>query len=175
MPEDLQALRRRVLDQVDELLAVAEDPGGFADARTEVSGWTPLLHAEHLAKADTASLHQLEAALERSRSGEAGPRAGFVGRILLALRWIPRGVGKAPETSRPGGAERQEIAAELRAVRARIETLEGSLGEIAEGRGRASHPIFGGLTPAQWLRFLWMHHHHHLKIVRDIRKASQER
>jgi hypothetical protein len=30
------------------------------------------------------------------------------------------------------------------------------------------HPYFGGLTPAEWLRFIPVHHHHHLKIVRDI-------
>lgn len=171
MSEDLEALRRRVLDQVDELLAVAEDPGDFPDARTEVSGWTPLLHAEHMARADAGSLHQLESALERGRNDEAGPRGRFLGRLALTTGWIPRGVGKAVESTRPAGAERREVAAELREVRARIEALRDRLDEIALGRSRASHPVFGGLTPAQWLRFLWVHHHHHLKIVRDVRAA----
>lgn len=172
---DLRALHGRVLAQVDELLAVAEDPGDFPGAETAVSGWTPLLHAEHMAKADAASLHQLEAALERSRDGEAGPPGRLSGRALLALGWIPRGLGKAPESARPANAERQQVAADLRAVRARIEALRDRLDEVAAGRGRATHPIFGGLAPAQWLRFLWVHHHHHLKIVHDVRKAWQRR
>lgn len=170
---DLAALHRRILAQVDELLAVAEDPGGFPDARTPASGWTPLLHAEHMAKADAASLHQLESALERSRNGEPGPRGRLVGRAVVALGWVPRGLGKAPVTTTPADSDRRQVAAELRAVRGRIESLRGRLDEIAAGRGRASHPVFGGLTPAQWLRFLWVHHHHHLKIVRDIRGAWQ--
>lgn len=168
---DLAALHGEVLAQVDRWLAIAEDPGDFPVARTAVSGWTPLLHAEHMARADDGSLHQLEAAIERGRTGEAGPRIKLAGRVLLALRWIPRGVGKAPEPSRPVEADRTEVAAALRAVRARVEALRGQLDEVATSRGRASHPIFGGLDPAQWLRFLWTHHHHHLKIVRDIEKA----
>ncbi|HSL84184.1 MAG TPA: DinB family protein [Thermoanaerobaculia bacterium] len=172
---DLEALHREVLGQVDRLLAVADDPGPFPLARTPVSGWSPLQHAEHMAKADEASLHQLDLALARSEDGgpggEAGPRLRLAGRAVLALRWIPRGVGKAPELSRPVQAEREEVAAHLRRVRERIAALGDRLPEIAAGRGRASHSIFGGLTPGEWLRFLWIHHHHHLKIVRDIRKA----
>lgn len=168
---DLAALHERVLAQLDELLAVAEDPGPFPLARTPVSGWCALEHAEHMAKADEASLHQLEEALERSRAGEPGPRIKLAGRVLLALGWIPRGAGKAPETTRPERIDRSRVAAALREVRRRVEAMASSLDEIAGARGRASHPIFGGMTPAQWVRFLWMHHHHHLKIVRDVRKA----
>lgn len=172
---DLGALHGRVVAQVDRFLAIAEDSGGLPSARTAVSSWTPLLHAEHMAKADAASVHQLETALERSRDGGAGPRLRWAGRVILAVGWIPRGVGKAPESSRPAEADRQEVAAELRAVRARIEALRDRLDAIRAGRGRASHPILGGLTPAQWLRFLWIHHHHHLKIVRDIENAWKPR
>jgi hypothetical protein len=168
---DLVALHGEVLAQVDRLLAIAEDPGDFPAAQTDVSGWSPLLHAEHMSKADAASLHQLEAALERGSKGEAGPRINLAGRAVLALGWIPRGVGKAPAPSRPVEADRGEVAEALRAVRGRIDALRGRWDEIAGSRGRASHPIFGGLDPPQWLRFLWIHHHHHLKIVRDIEKA----
>lgn len=168
---DLQILHRRILVQVNELLAVAEDPGPFPLALTPVSGWYALEHAEHMAKADDGALHQLERALERSRSGEPGPRLRLTGRGVLALGWIPRGVGRAPELSRPVRAVRERVAEDLRRVRGEIEALGERLEEIAAGRGRASHPIFGGLTPGQWLRFLWIHHHHHLKIVRDVRRA----
>ena len=169
--DDLAGLHGRALDQLDEILAVAEDPSPFPLARTPVSAWCALEHAEHMAKADDASLHQLEEALERSRAGEPGPRIKLAGRVLLALGWIPRGAGKAPERTRAEGIDRDRVVEGLRHARHRLEALGSSLDEIAGARGRASHPIFGGLTPPQWVRFLWMHHHHHLKIVRDIRKA----
>lgn len=167
---DLTTLHGRILGQIDQLLAIAEDTGGFATAETAVSHWSPLRHAEHLARADRAALHQLESALERG----GGPRPRISGRVCLGLGWIPRGVGKAPQPTRPEGIEPAAIAEELRGVRHHVEALASKLPEIANARGRASHPIFGGLTGAQWLRFLWVHHHHHLKIVRDIRKAHQE-
>lgn len=164
---DLATTHARVLSQIDRLLAIAEDPGDFPDARTDVSRWSPLLHAEHLARAGQGSLGQLEKALER----QDGPRISPAGWLILKLNWIPRGRGKAPATAVPEGTERQPVAAELRTFRERVEALEGRMDEIAAGRGSAFHPIFGGLTPARWVRFLEVHHHHHLKIVEDIRRA----
>ncbi len=166
---DLAALHAQALSQIDELLAVAEDPGPFPTARTPVSAWTALEHAEHMARADDGSLHKLEVALER----EAGPRLKLAGRLVLWLGWIPRGVGKAPATARPDGADRLRVAEALGAARRRLEDVAPILEEAGGSRGRASHPIFGGLTPSEWLRFLTIHHHHHLKIIADIRRAYE--
>lgn len=170
--EPLRPLHREVLEQVDHLIALAEGPGsalnGADRERTPVSRWSPLEHAEHLALADEASLHQLEAALDR----DDGPKGTLVGRLVLLLGWIPRGVGKAPEQTRAEGVDRYEVAERLRAVRERIEALGGRLDEVAAARGRASHPVFRGLTAAQWLKFLSVHHRHHLKIIEDIRRAA---
>jgi hypothetical protein len=52
-----------------------------------------------------------------------------------------------------------------------VRELEPRLGELEAGGGRSRHPLFGGLGGRQWLRFVTVHHHHHLKIVRDIRGA----
>jgi len=166
---DLAALHARALGQIDELLAVAEDPGPFPAARTPASSWSALEHAEHMARADDGALHQLEAALER----DGGPRIKLAGRVVLRLGWIPRGVGKAPATTRPDGADRRRVADALVAARRRLGELAPRLDEIARSRGRASHPIFGGLSAAQWLRFLTVHHHHHLKIIADVRRAYE--
>lgn len=178
----LESLHGRILEQIDELLAVARDPRGFPEARTAVSRWSALDHAEHIAKVDEGSLRQLETALER----DGGPELTFVGRLVLALGWIPRGVGKAPGNTRPNDRDREGadgpdrprdedrhrvVAEQLTDVRSAIEALAGRFDEIAAGRGRATHHVFGGLTAARWVRFLWVHHRHHLKIVRDIRRA----
>ncbi len=165
----LAATHREVLRQVDVLLAVAEDPGPFPQSYTPVSGWCALEHAEHMAQADSGSLHQLDLALTR----DGGPRLRLAGRVVLALGWIPRGAGKAPQPTRPLERDREQVAAALREVRGRIAALGGRLDEIAAARGRASHPIFGGLTSARWLRFLEVHHQHHLKIIDDIRVAFE--
>lgn len=178
----LESLHGRILGQIDELLAVARDPGSFPEARTAVSRWSALDHAEHIAKVDEGSLRQLETALGR----DGGPGLKFVGRLVLWLGWIPRGVGKAPGNMRPADRDRDEaerptpsrdddrrraVAEHLTEVRGAIEALAGRFDEIAAGRGRAGHHVFGGLTPGRWFRFLWVHHRHHLKIVRDIRRT----
>jgi hypothetical protein len=173
----LERTLRRVLDQYDELLAVPRDAGPFPETRTKVSRWTALDHAEHMSKADAASLHQLEAALER----DGGPPPKLLGRLILRLGWIPRGTGKAPGTTRPeepsadaeadAGERRDAVIERLLDDRSRVEALASRLDEIAAAPGRSTHPVFGGLTPARWVRFLWVHHHHHLKIIREIRQA----
>jgi hypothetical protein len=164
---DLAATHRSVLSQIDRLLAIAEDPGEFPHARTDVSRWSPLLHAEHLAKAGQGSLGQLEKAIDR----DGGPAMKPLGWLVLTLKWIPRGRGEAPKDAVPESAEKEPVAAELRAYRERVEALGDRLDEVAAARGSAGHPFFGGLTPARWLRFLEVHHDHHLKIVADIRTA----
>jgi len=163
----LTNLHRQVLDEIDGLLAIARDQDPAVDTVTPVSGWSMLDHVEHLALADEASLHQLEAALER----DSGPPLRLGGRLVLLTGWIPRGVGKAPEPSRPASSGRNAVVARFEAVRQRVEELGGKLSQIGSSRGRASHPVFGGLTAAQWLRFLAIHHHHHRKIIDAIRQA----
>ena len=142
--EALRPLHGRVLAHVDDLIELVEGADEADTVRTPVSGWSALEHAEHLALADEGSLHQLEAALDR----DGGPRGNPIGRIVLRFGWIPRGVGKAPEPAQSQGMAREEIARRLREVRDRIEALGARLDEVAAARGRASHPAFGGLTPA---------------------------
>lgn len=165
----LAPLHREILSQIDTLLGIAEDSGEFPEARTRVSGWSALQHTDHMARADDGALHQLETALER----DGGPRFKLAGRVILGLGWIPRGAGKAPSGTQPEARSREEVAAALHSVRDRVGALGGRLEAIDAARGRASHPVFGGLRPAQWLRFLQVHHHHHLKIVADIRRAYE--
>ena len=59
--------------------------------------------------------------------------------------------------------ERSDIRAILDDTRARLRTHAP-----ARGGNRAPHPHFGGMTARQWTRFLGIHTHHHIKIIRDI-------
>lgn len=166
----LARTRERCLAQIDRFLAVARDDSPVTETLTDVSGWTILQQAEHMALADLGSLRQLEGALERSAAGEPGPRQKWIGRPFLRLGWIPRGRAEAPEGVRPTKLPRSEIVARLEEVRARVEALP--IDQLAEASGRASHPRFGGLTAGQWLHFMTVHHHHHLKLIDDIRRAA---
>jgi hypothetical protein len=166
-PAELAALRAKVLGQLDQWLAIARDESPWTTAPGVVSAWPPLVHAEHMALAGQGSVNQLDKALER----EGGPPIGFMGRLVLLLGWIPRGIGKAPATTAPKHVERVEVTALLEALRTRVTTLD--LERIARGGGRAHHPAFGGFTARQWLRFLDIHHRHHLRIVQDLKRAAR--
>lgn len=166
-PVELVALRTRILDQLDQWLAICRDLRPWTTTAGAVSAWPPLVHAEHMALAGLGSVNQLEKALER----EGGPPIHFFGRLVLLLGWIPRGIGKAPPTTAPRHVLRAEVTALLESLRNRVTELD--LERIARGRGRAHHPAFGGFTARQWFRFLDIHHRHHLRIVRDQRRAAQ--
>jgi hypothetical protein len=166
-PAELAALRAKILGQIDQWLAISRDDRPWTTAPGVVSAWPPLVHAEHMALAGLGSVSQLDKALER----EGGPPIRLMGRLVLLLGWIPRGIGKAPATTAPKHVERVEVTALLEALRTRVTTLD--LERIASGRGRAHHPAFGGFTARQWFRFLDIHHRHHLRIVRDLKNAAR--
>jgi DinB superfamily len=135
-----------------------------------VSGWSVGQQVAHLAKADLRILGDIMVTLD---GGEAGRpthrRMTLTGRVLVGLGWLPRGIAKAPESARPEAGIRPEtVRTMLCEVEALLARAEGERDKLLESRVRIRHPYFGGLTPAQWLRFIPVHHHHHLKIVRDI-------
>ena len=134
-----------------------------------ISGWCPAEHLDHLAKVSTAILRRLSldpAPIDTSLN--------LLGRLVLGLGWIPRGRGKSPKslagTRVNGEALRVSIAEMDRAVA----TID------ADSMARIPHPVvphprFGGLTPAQALRFVAIHNEHHLRIVADIAAARSAR
>lgn len=80
--------------------------------------------------------------------------------LYAPLPW-PRGVRTRPEIDQVcgGGTTPAEFARDV----ARVEAL---VGQLVARRGRAdwpSHPIFGRLSEAAWLRWGWLHLDHHLR------------
>ena len=51
--------------------------------------------------------------------------------------------------------------------------MEKKLDKIAAATGLAGHPMLGGFTSSQWMRFMEIHTKHHLKIIEDIRKKAK--
>lgn len=135
-----------------------------------VSSWCVGQQVDHTLKVAASILERL------GQDGkEPKTPISFEGRVVLALGWIPRGVGKAPELShgvlRPPG----ELRAAMAGVRALVERLRQEPARISHRRRTVRHPRFGGLTPAQALRFAEIHTRHHLKILRDIDRIDRGR
>jgi hypothetical protein len=155
--------------QLDEIQGVLDEGERSLPVRVErVSRWSVGQQIDHLQRVARGGLRVLEAARPPLPRG-----INLVGRTLLGLGWIPRGVGKAPAQVVPADAPPlAELAERLPPLRADFagaccdENLLGSRTPVFR------HPYFGGLTPREALRFLVVHTEHHLKIVRDIRRAA---
>ncbi|MDH3403645.1 MAG: DinB family protein [Acidobacteriota bacterium] len=164
MKRVLERSLRRIERQFDELAAWA--PRG--DVRADrVSGWSIGQHLDHLCKADRSIVARFA-----EPATEPLPPLTLAGRLVLATGWIPRGRGKAPAAVAPELASPAELAAQVLAVRALVTAALGSPERLADPRPVSRHHIFGGLSAARWVRFLAVHHHHHLKIIRDIERAA---
>jgi DinB family protein len=160
--------------QVAEMLAV--DDADLALTVPGVSRWSVGQQLDHLSRVGTNVLTAMGKAVETGTFGEVETRLRmkFVGKALLGAAWFPRGVARAPRSAMPDGAsEPAEIRFRLTAMREAMGTLRGRGAEVLAMRTRMKHPRLGGLTPRQWVRFLFVHQRHHLKIVRDIRRASR--
>ena len=152
----------RVRAQIERMRALARSPK-LSMLRERVSAWSPAEHLDHLAKVTESVVLVLG-------DPDAPPRRrgiNLVGRVVLLVGWIPRGIGKTPERLSGTRASADEIEAALARVSAAFDALPfDRLGTSRVPVVR--HPRFGGLTPPQALRFLAVHNAHHLKIVDDI-------
>lgn len=142
----------RILERSDDVLAQRNHP---------VSGWSASEHLDHTLKVATSILKVI-----REPKDEVLKPFNLVGRIVLALGYIPRGRGKSPKSlvGTPARAEQlRSAAAEVNALLAAMpaDRMKGD-------RRVVMHPYFGGLNPARALRFAVIHTRHHLKIVDDV-------
>lgn len=157
---------RRIVRQLDEFERLLD----LHSVRHEkLSGWSISNHVEH-------SINVTEGVFKRLAEGEAGSTPGkplsLIGRVILFIGLIPRGRGKAPKQTQPSDAPVDDLRLRLtrlrRAARAHLE----SPAALKSTPAVFPHPYFGLLRGPQWVRFVEIHQHHHLKIMRDIASAS---
>jgi hypothetical protein len=191
-PRPASAGLRRVYAQLLRQLALmaelARGPEAELAARAPaVSGWSVAEQLEHLVLVDRSVLKGVRRLLDdlhgqSARSAQPAPSASappginLLGRLVLGSGFIPRGRARTLPPFQPGGAAAAAGAGAvgilgIEEIERGMRELEPRLGELEAGGGRSRHPLFGGLGGRQWLRFVTVHHHHHLKIVRDIRRA----
>jgi hypothetical protein len=152
----------RLQEQVAELRRLLALPDAQLFATCDMSQWTPSEHVDHSVKVMSSIVARLlDPAAERGRP------FSLLGRLILLLGWIPRGRGKSPTRLRGARATREELSIALDTLASQLARLEAS--HLALSRGPiVPHPLFGGLTPPQAVRFAAIHTKHHLKIVADL-------
>lgn len=159
---DAEGSRDQLLAQLDELqtLIEAEDV-----AVGDVSDWSVHQHAEHLLRANEGILSMIAA----GRTPDPVEPKAMLGHVVLMTGTIPRGKGQAPDSTVPRRLSHDDLVA----MHARVE--EAAQAIDTDGFSDAvvgNHPVFGGLTSTDWLRFAAVHDEHHLKIVADIRARA---
>lgn len=161
----------RVRKQVEGIEGLASRGEEFVAKRVaRVSGWSIAQQLDHVLIALERSLEKLLSEPERLPFGIT-----WLGRLVLGIGWFPRGSAQAPR----GFEGREVAAAELveraREVAARLAELAGKEAVLGRPDPVLKHPYFGGLNAQQGLRMLAVHTAHHLRIVRDIERASGAR
>ena len=167
----LIAGHRLASEQIDGLIELAADHELHDVEAAKVSKWTIGKQLEHLMLSDRTVLDRFD----RLSDGRDTPAPGgktLLGRALLMAGFIPRGFGKSPGAVKPSGRDAADIEAGLRRLGERMAELSEQLPLLEEAGWRCRHPYFGALDIGEWMRFMDVHHRHHLKIVRDIRKAA---
>lgn len=157
-------------DLAAELKTLSDDE--LARVLPEVSGWSIGRQAHHMLDVT----NRIHAFIEKMTAGEAPEEAPrpmtFIGRVVLFAGTIPRGRGKAPFDP-PPSPPRDEVERLGDSATNCVLWFQKYQSFIAECTLRRNHPVFGGLTAAQWVRFNEIHLRHHLSIVRDIRATMK--
>ncbi len=156
---------------IDRCLERAADVDRLGVSAPEVSAWSVQDHLEHLLLSDRSVLDWVLKALARPnpQTREQFPRE--IGVSLLAGGSIPRGRGPAPDFTLPTGLVAAGVRTGLEALRTLTAGLEPRTAEVDACRHTLPHHVLGHFTPAEWLRFLHLHHGHHEAIIRDILAA----
>ncbi len=143
----------------------------FGRTVPRVSSWSPAQHAEHVLLATEGSLKGVlvlnRAADQASPVARGGPN--WRGYWVLFLGRIPRGAqapARVQPSAEPEPARLDKLFANVNSLLDRIQDLPAA--EIAKLRGRIDHPVLGGLSARQWIRFARIHLDHHLRLVRKI-------
>ncbi len=86
--------------------------------------------------------------------------------VLFGLNYIPRGKAKSPKIVLPPEIILKEsLVAQFNDAKDYLEKMDA-----VNDRQYFKHFVFGTLSKKQTLRFLILHTHHHLKIIKDILK-----
>ncbi|ARN76966.1 hypothetical protein BST97_02535 [Nonlabens spongiae] len=106
--------------------------------------------------------------LEESNPKNYAPKFSFWKWVVMTFKTIPRGKGKAPK---------QTLSAQEATHNSLLEKHASTIEEVAEipaidENKIFKHPLFGWMKKKETVKFITIHTHHHLKIIRDIVKKN---
>lgn len=150
-----------VLDALDDL--AAQLPVG--SLRAPLSGWSIGEHVAHSVQVADRVL----ALLRGPTPADPGlTPAGAAQRAFLVRGTIPRGAVQASRQVDPASVDPATVASALATVRASFHAAAPAADAWCADPSLLRHPVLGGLTRAEWLRFLEVHTRHHRAIMADI-------
>jgi len=157
------------LQKLINLLITCEQELALKDSlSTAISSWSVYQQVDHLLTVCERVLHRLT-----TDKGETQLKPlTLLGRATLWTGWIPRGRADAPAEVLPASRSKAELLQLLTQLGAVLAEVKDSAKPIC--CSGFHHPLLGYLTGTQWLKFLTIHTKHHLKIIRDIRRHSQQ-
>lgn len=156
---------------IERCIERTRDLGQLERSAPDVSAWSIRDHLEHLYLSDRAVLHWVVDALTRPNPEARADFPREIGVSLLARGSIPRGRGPAPDFTLPAGLESADLRTGLRRLQAQTTDLASRVEELDACLHTLPHHVLGHFTPAEWLRFLHLHHRHHDAIIQDILSA----
>ena len=160
-----------IQEGIDACLARLRDDLESSASAPAVSAWSVRDHIEHLYLSDRKMLDWVTEALALPKPDAREHVPNDIGVTLLARGSIPRGRGPAPDFTLPKGLESTPLRIGLEELRELAAGLVPRLAELEESLHTLPHHVLGHFTPAEWLRFLHLHHRHHEAIIRDIVNA----
>lgn len=114
------------------------------------------------------AIQKMGDALLQTPSTQAATKFNLSRLIILSLGRIPRGRGRAPDIVKPAD---NTDPAQLTALLQKVKALVAQVDQVP-ANATFFHPVFGQLRKKQGIRFMRIHTHHHLAIIRDIVKQQ---
>jgi hypothetical protein len=152
-------MNERILQQLTEL----ESHIKRGDIESEkVSSKGTYWHVDHA----LSVIQKVTQSLNDSKPSDFEPHRSFLKTVILFTGYMPRGKGRAPkQTISADEISMDDLTKSLTETRVAVKKLSKT------GLNKAfNHPLFGWLTKKETVRFIGIHTHHHLKIIRDIKK-----
>jgi len=133
----------------------------------KVSAWSVGQHLEHVLSVNARGVVLLTSDPRELNLGSVPPITP-AGLRILETGLIPRGGGKAPDAVCPKLTNHVDLEEDVERGISLVDNLGFVYRDIAADTALFPHPMLGGLTKAQWVRFLEIHVQHHHKIIHDI-------
>ena len=141
-----------------EMYIAKQDKLDVAVSKSPV-GW----HIEH----SLLTINAIVNALQQSNPENYKWSFNIIRVIVLTIKKIPRGKGKAPAIVQPKDYNTATLAAHIQGTKEKIAELQN----ISPNQ-YFQHPFFGHIKLKKTIAFLKIHTQHHLSIINDIAKNS---